>query len=131
MAPLMRSRIVTWAVRVVVAVVILATMALAVEYWRTRQVREALHAAFTPVQITNCLFEVLLVNKRIATANPSVITRGPTPLDSPNSPLTPDCQASPGGSEPRRVAQWGRRIAGVIGWRFFGIPFSLFLPDPR
>jgi hypothetical protein len=70
------------------------------------------------------IFEALLVNKRIATANPAVVTRGVLPIDSPNSPLTPDCQASPGGGEPRRVTQWLRRKAGAVGWRLFGVPFS-------
>ncbi len=71
------------------------------------------------------VFEALLVNKRLAVANPSVITRGTIALDSPNSPLTRDCQASPGGSEARRIAQWIRRKAGAVGWRLFGIPFAL------
>lgn len=57
------------------------------------------------------VFEVLLVNKRIAVANPWVDARGPSPLDAPNNPTVPDCQAPPGGSEARRVYQWLRRQA--------------------
>ena len=70
------------------------------------------------------VFEVVLVNKRIGKANPAVISRGPLPIDSPNSPNSPDCQASPGGSEPRRVARWLSRVARVIGYRVLGTPFS-------
>lgn len=70
------------------------------------------------------IFEALLVNKRIATANPAVITRGVLPIDSPNSPNSPDCQASPGGSEPARIVRWLRRGIGAAGARFFGLPFS-------
>ncbi len=70
------------------------------------------------------VFELLLVNKRIGVANPAVITRGPISLDSPNSPNSPDCQASPGGSEPRRIAQWLRRVARGIANRVLGTPFS-------
>jgi hypothetical protein len=57
------------------------------------------------------VFEALFVNKRIAEANPSVIARGPSPLDAPNASRLPDCQESPGGSEPERLARWLRRSA--------------------
>jgi hypothetical protein len=40
--------------RIVVAAVLLLAVAGAVDYWRDRQVREALYAALTPIQITNC-----------------------------------------------------------------------------
>lgn len=70
------------------------------------------------------IFEALLVNKRIAKANPSVVTRGVLPSDSPNSPITPDCQASPAGGEPSRIARWVSRNARVVGYKVFGIPFS-------
>ncbi len=36
---------------------VLAIVAAAAQYWRMRQVREALYDAFTPVTITNCEFE--------------------------------------------------------------------------
>lgn len=42
------------AARVLAVVIALALVAGGVQYWRKRQVREALYAAFTPVQITNC-----------------------------------------------------------------------------
>lgn len=70
------------------------------------------------------IFEALLVNKRIAKANPSVVVRGVLPIDSPNSPNSRDCQASPGGSEPQRFYSWLRRGFGAAGARFFGLPFS-------
>ena len=57
------------------------------------------------------VFEVLFVSKRIAEANPSVIARGPSPLDAPNAIRLADCQESPGGSEPQRIARWLRRSA--------------------
>ena len=59
------------------------------------------------------VFEVLFVNKRIAVANPWVNARGPSPLDAPNAPTLPDCQAPPDASEPRRVARWIRRYANA------------------
>jgi hypothetical protein len=63
------------------------------------------------------VFEVLLVNKRIAVANPWVTAWGASPLDSPNTPARADCQAEPQRSEPARIAQWLRRQArGVAGW---------------
>lgn len=52
------------------------------------------------------VFEVLFVNKRIAVANPWINARGPSPLDAPNLPDAPDCQASPGGAEPQRLWRW-------------------------
>ena len=42
------------AARVLAVAIALALVAGGVQYWRKRQVREALYAAFTPVQITNC-----------------------------------------------------------------------------
>jgi hypothetical protein len=93
-------------VRVLVLLTLIAIIAAGIQYWRTRQVREAV---------------------RIGMANPGVITRGPIAIDSPNRPDSPDCQASHGGSEPRRIAQWLRRVArvaGGIGYRLLGRPFS-------
>jgi len=55
------------------------------------------------------VFEVLFVNKRIAVADPWVDARGPSPLDAPNTPVLPDCQASPGGSELQRIGRWTQR----------------------
>lgn len=58
------------------------------------------------------VFEVLFVNKRIAVANPSVTTRGPSPLDAPNAASRPDCQQSaPVAAEHRRIARWIQRYA--------------------
>ena len=61
------------------------------------------------------VFELLLVNKRIATMpNASVTARGPSPMDAPNNPAFADCQVPPNGSEPRRIARWlSRKIRGV------------------
>lgn len=36
---------------------VLALVGLAAQYWRTRQIREALFAAFTPVHLTNCTLQ--------------------------------------------------------------------------
>ena len=69
-------------------------------------------------------FEALFVNKRIAQANPGVKAPIPSQLDMPNTPARADCQPVPAPSEPRRIASWMRRVAGVVGWRLFGIPFS-------
>lgn len=55
------------------------------------------------------VFEVLLVNKRIAVADPWVNARGPSPLDAPNAPRLPDCQASPVGNELQRIGRWTNR----------------------
>ena len=55
------------------------------------------------------VFEVLLVNKRIAVADPWVNARGLSPLDAPNAPGKPDCQAPPNGSELGRITSWVRR----------------------
>jgi hypothetical protein len=55
------------------------------------------------------VFEALFVNKRIAVANPWVDARGPSPLDAPNTPVLPDCQAAPGGNELQRIGRWGQR----------------------
>jgi hypothetical protein len=70
------------------------------------------------------VFEALLVNKRIAAVDPGVTPRIPSAADAPNNPLRPDCQPVTGRSEPERIAQWLRRVAGVIGARVFGTPFS-------
>ena len=48
------KRVIRLAVRVIALLALIAVIAAGVLYWRTRQVREALWAAFTPVQITNC-----------------------------------------------------------------------------
>jgi hypothetical protein len=37
-------------------------------------------------------YEVLFVNKRVATVDTSGRPSGPSPLDAPNLPLIPDCQ---------------------------------------
>jgi len=42
------------AVRVLAVAIAIALLAGGVQYWRKRQIREALYAAFMPVQITNC-----------------------------------------------------------------------------
>lgn len=57
------------------------------------------------------VFEVLLVNKRLAVADPWKDARVPSPLDAPNSIDRADCQASPGGNELQRIARWVRRKA--------------------
>jgi hypothetical protein len=36
---------------------VLALLGAAVQYWRTREIREALYAAFTPVHLTNCTLQ--------------------------------------------------------------------------
>jgi hypothetical protein len=60
------------------------------------------------------VFEALLVNKRIAVADPSVDARGPSPLDAPNNPAFADCQAPAPKSELLRVTSWLRRkLRGV------------------
>lgn len=60
------------------------------------------------------VFELLLVNKRIAVANPHISARGPSPLDAPNNPTSPDCQEAPSRSESRRIARWLlRKMRGV------------------
>lgn len=55
------------------------------------------------------VFEVLLVNKRIAVADPLVSARGAAALDAPNTLMVPDCQASPGGNELQRIGRWAER----------------------
>jgi hypothetical protein len=61
------------------------------------------------------VFEVLMVNKRIAVANPWETAWGPTPLDAPNNPNLPDCQHEPRRSEPGRFSRWiGRKVRGVV-----------------
>jgi hypothetical protein len=70
------------------------------------------------------VFEALLVNKRIAKANPEVKVPIPSPVDAPNNPERVDCQPVAPGSEAQRIASWLRRVAGVAGWRLFGIPFA-------
>jgi hypothetical protein len=63
------------------------------------------------------VFEVLFVNKRIAVADPWVNARGPSPLDAPNAPALPDCQASPGGNELQRIGRWAeRRLRESASW---------------
>jgi hypothetical protein len=63
------------------------------------------------------VFEVLFVNKRIAVADPWVDARGPSPLDAPNTPVLPDCQASPDGNELQRIGRWAeRRWRESIEW---------------
>lgn len=57
------------------------------------------------------VFEVLLVNKRIAVATPRVDARRSSPLDAPNAMGRPDCQQLQRGSEPTRIARWLRRYA--------------------
>ena len=63
------------------------------------------------------VFEVLFVNKRIGVADPWVNARGPSPLDAPNAPMLPDCQASPGGNELQRIGRWTyRRMRESASW---------------
>ncbi|HEX6163658.1 MAG TPA: hypothetical protein VFZ31_09850 [Vicinamibacterales bacterium] len=79
------------------------------------------HVAHVHVNNYNCdagfdpfpgqVFEALLVNKRLAQIDPSIRGRNLSPLDAPNLPERPDCQASPGGSELARIGRWTRRIA--------------------
>jgi hypothetical protein len=45
------------AIRLLAVVLVLSTAAAGVQYWRMRQVRERLYAAFTPVRITNCTLQ--------------------------------------------------------------------------
>lgn len=60
------------------------------------------------------VFEVLMVNKRIAVANPWVTSWVPSPLDAPNNPDAGDCQSEPPRSEPERIGRWlGRKVRGV------------------
>jgi hypothetical protein len=61
-------------------------------------------------------FEVLFVNKRIATAGAAAGGRGPSPLDAPNLATAPDCQASTG-SEVTQIGRWLRRKGP--GWYAF------------
>ena len=50
-------------------------------------------------------------------ADPSVNARGPSPLDAPNTPAVPDCQASPGGNELQRIGRWAeRRVRDSVAW---------------
>ena len=73
---------------------------------------------------TGTVFEALLVNKRIAQVDVNVTPRIPSAADAPNHPSRPDCQLAAPPSEPARIAQWLRRVYGVIGARAFGTPFS-------
>lgn len=50
-------RVARLAIRVLAVLVVLALAAAGVQYWRTRQIRERLYAAFTPVPITNCTLQ--------------------------------------------------------------------------
>ena len=61
------------------------------------------------------VFEVLFVNKRIAVADPWVNARGPSPLDAPNAPALPDCQASKGGNELQRIGRWAAATRARVG----------------
>ena len=82
------------------------------------------HVAHVHVNNFNCdagfdpfpgqVFEALLVNKRLAQVDASVRGRTPSPLDAPNVPELPDCQASPGGTELAKAGRWTRRTVG--GW---------------
>ena len=61
------------------------------------------------------VFEVLMVSKRMAVANPWVHARGPSPLDAPNNPNAADCQTEPRRSEPQRIGRWlGRKARGLL-----------------
>jgi hypothetical protein len=55
------------------------------------------------------VFEVLFVNKRIATTDGTTVARGASPLDARNARHLPDCQPGPAKSEPQRIAGWIRR----------------------
>jgi hypothetical protein len=57
------------------------------------------------------VFEVLLVNTRMAVANPWVTAWASSPLDAPNNPNLGDCQDQPRRSEPERIVRWLRRKA--------------------
>lgn len=58
-------------------------------------------------------FEVLFVNKRIGSIDPAASARGPSPLDAPNDPTLPDCQAPPAGSELTHISRWIERKRGI------------------
>ena len=51
------NRVARLATRLLAVVILLALAAAGVQYWRTRQIRERLYAAFTPVQVTNCTLQ--------------------------------------------------------------------------
>src|SRR5688572_9074662 len=51
------NRVARLATRLLAGVILLALAAAGVQYWRTRQIRERLYAAFAPVQITNCTLQ--------------------------------------------------------------------------
>lgn len=70
------------------------------------------------------VFEALLVNKRIAKVDPNAKVARSSPLDAPNNYEKVDCQAPITASEPQRVYHWMQRVAGVVGWRLFRIPFA-------
>jgi len=59
------------------------------------------------------VFEALLVSKRLGQIDLAINARGPSPLDAPNTPTVPDCQASPSGSEVTNVARWSERHLGA------------------
>ena len=93
----------------------------------TRRLREFFYVAHVHQNNFSChpgfdpfpgeVFEVLLVNKRIAVADPWVNARGPSPLDAPNTLTLPDCQASPPGNELQRIGRWTqRRLRGAVRW---------------
>ena len=48
------KRLFRLAVRLIAILGLIAIIAAAAQYWRTRQIRETLWAAFTPVHVTNC-----------------------------------------------------------------------------
>jgi hypothetical protein len=57
------------------------------------------------------VFEALLVSKRLGQIDPKINARGPSPLDAPNTPTVPDCQAPPAGAEVTKMARWtGRHV---------------------
>ena len=53
----LRKRLLRRGIRLLAVGAVLALLLLGVLYWRMRQVREALYAALSPVQITNCMLE--------------------------------------------------------------------------
>ena len=74
------------------------------------------------------VFEALLVNKRLAEIDPSARGRNTSPLDAPNVPELPDCQASPGGGELAKIGRWTRRTLGVWYERQYNIWTDRLLP---
>jgi hypothetical protein len=62
------------------------------------------------------VWEVLLVNKRIAQTNGQARTPMSAPPDAPNGAQYPDCQVGPRRSEVLRIAGWSWRKAREIKW---------------